>query len=72
MVGETLILLIGGMDLSLEATYGLAPMVAAWLIVPVAAYGGGTDLNPYLGILLVFAVGAVIGLVNGLLIVKGG
>ena len=34
VVGESLILLIGGMDLSLEATYGLAPMVAAWLIVP--------------------------------------
>ena len=28
-------------------------------------------LNPYLGILLVFAVGAAVGLVNGLLIVKG-
>src|SRR5215472_18697598 len=41
VVGESLILLIGGMDLSLEGTYGLAPMVAAWLMVPVAAYGSG-------------------------------
>src|ERR1700761_8055678 len=48
VVGEALILLIGGMDLSLESTFGLAPMVAAWLIVPVAAYGAGTDLSPYL------------------------
>jgi simple sugar transport system permease protein len=71
VVGESLILLIGGMDLSLEATYGLAPMLAAWLIVPVASFGSGTELNPYLGILLLLAVGAVIGLVNGLLIVKG-
>jgi len=71
VVGESLILLIGGMDLSLESTFGLAPMVAAWLIVPVAAYGAGTDLSPYLGILVLLAVGAVIGLVNGLLIVKG-
>ena len=71
VVGESLILLIGGLDLSLEATYGLAPMLAAWLIVPVASFGSGTELNPFLGILLVFAVGAVIGLVNGLLIVKG-
>src|ERR1700728_4656104 len=71
VVGESLILLIGGMDLSLEATYGLAPMVAAWLIVPVAAYGDGTDLNPYLGIVVLLAVGAAVGLVNGLLIVKG-
>jgi simple sugar transport system permease protein len=50
---------------------GLAPMVAAWLLVPVAAYGSGTDLNPYLGILVLLAVGAVVGLINGLLIVKG-
>jgi simple sugar transport system permease protein len=71
VVGESLILMIGGMDLSLESTYGLAPMVAAWLIVPVAAYGNGTDLSPYLGILVLIAVGAAIGLINGLLIVKG-
>jgi simple sugar transport system permease protein len=71
VVGESLILLIGGMDLSLESTFGLAPMVAAWLIVPIAAYGNGADLNPYLGIVVLLVVGAVIGLVNGLLIVKG-
>jgi len=71
VVGESLILMIGGMDLSLEATYGLAPMVAAWLIVPVAAYGSGADLSPYLGIGVLIAVGAAVGLVNGLLIVKG-
>jgi simple sugar transport system permease protein len=71
VVGESLILLIGGMDLSLESTFGLAPMVAAWLLVPVAAYGSGAELNPYLGILVLLAVGAVVGLVNGLLIVKG-
>jgi simple sugar transport system permease protein len=71
VVGESLILMIGGMDLSLEGTYGLAPMVAAWLIVPVSAYGDGTNLSPYLGILILVAVGAVIGLINGFLIVKG-
>ena len=63
VVGESLILLIGGMDLSLEATFGLAPMVAA--------YGSGTELSPYLGILVLLAVGAAVGLINGLLIVKG-
>lgn len=71
VVGESLILLIGGMDLSLESTFGLAPMLAAWLIVPVAAFGNGWLLNPYLGILILLAVGAAAGLVNGLLIVKG-
>ncbi len=71
VVGESLILLIGGIDLSLESTYGLAPMIAAWLIVPVAAFGDGLLLNPYLGILILLAVGAAVGLANGLLIVKG-
>jgi simple sugar transport system permease protein len=58
------------MDLSLEGTYGLAPMVAAWLIVPVAAYGAGTNWSPYLGLLVLLAVGACVGLFNGVLIVK--
>jgi simple sugar transport system permease protein len=71
VVGESLILLIGGMDLSLESTYGLAPMLAAWLIVPAASFGEGVMLNPYLGLLILLAVGAAVGLVNGLLIVKG-
>jgi simple sugar transport system permease protein len=71
VVGESLILLIGGLDLSLESTFGLAPMVAAWLLVPVAASGNGLLLNPYLGIAILLAVGVAVGLVNGLLIVKG-
>jgi simple sugar transport system permease protein len=71
VVGESLILMIGGMDLSLEATYGLAPMVAAWLILPVSAYGSGLQLSPYLGLVILLAVGAGIGLINGVLIVKG-
>jgi simple sugar transport system permease protein len=71
VVGESLILLVAGMDLSLEGTYGLVPMVAAWLIVPVAAYGQGVQLSPYFGILICLVIGAGIGMVNGLLIVKG-
>ena len=69
-VGESLILLIGGMDLSLEGTFGLAPMVAAWLMVPVATYGLGLRLNPLLAIGALLAVGAGVGVINGLLIVK--
>jgi simple sugar transport system permease protein len=71
VVGESLILLIGGMDLSLESSYGLAPMVAAWLIVPIAASGNGMLLNPYVGILILLAIGAAVGFANGFLIVKG-
>jgi simple sugar transport system permease protein len=70
VVGESLILLIGGMDLSLESTYGLAPMIGAWLVVPKVAFGSGAMLNPYLGILIVLGIGAAVGLVNGIMIVK--
>jgi len=70
VVGESLILLIGGMDLSLESTYGFAPMVGAWLIVPPALFGSGADLNPFIGIGVVLALGALVGLVNALMIVK--
>src|SRR5215469_8515106 len=70
VVGESLILLIGGMDLSLEGTYGLAPMVAAWLIVPVSAFGSGARISPLLGIAVLLVVGACVGMINGLLIVK--
>ena len=70
VVGESLILLIGGMDLSLESTYGFAPMVAAWLIVPTTLFGLGTDLNPWFGILFVLVIGAIVGTINALMIVK--
>lgn len=69
--GEALVLLIGSMDLSLGGTYGFAPMLAAWLVVPASAFGAGLKLDPYLGLVALLALGAGVGLVNGLLIVKG-
>ncbi|HLZ64246.1 MAG TPA: ABC transporter permease [Ktedonosporobacter sp.] len=72
VVAETLILLIGKMDLSLQSTYGLAPMVGAWLIVSKDGQGLGTMWNPYLGIAIVLLVGLIVGAINGFLIVKLG
>src|SRR2546423_7924624 len=46
-------------------------MLVAWLLVPAGSFGNGMLLNPYLGILILLAVGVAVGLVNGLLIVKG-
>ena len=34
--------------LSLESTYGLAPMVAAWLILPKVDFGSGAEINVFL------------------------
>lgn len=70
VVAETMILVNGSMDLSLQSNYGLSAMVAAWLVAPAARFGLGVELNPVLGLLAGIACGALIGAFNGALIVK--
>ena len=70
VVAESLILLTGSFDLSLQSIYGLAPLVGAWLVVDTAGHGLGTQWSPAVGILVTFAIGAGVGLFNGLMIVK--
>jgi ribose/xylose/arabinose/galactoside ABC-type transport system permease subunit len=71
VVAAVMILLVGKLDISLESTVGLAPMVAAFLIVPASINGSaGTELSPYFGISITLAMGMAIGLFNGILIVK--
>jgi len=72
VVAETLILLTGKFDLSLQSTFGLAPMVGAWLIVSKDGQGLGTQWNPYVGIAIVLLVGVVVGAFNGFLVIKLG
>src|SRR2546429_9660018 len=72
VVAETLILLTGKFDLSLQATYGLAPMVGAWLIVSKDGQGLGTNWNPFVGIAIVLLVGLVVGAFNGFMVIKLG
>ncbi len=72
VVAETLILLTGKFDLSLQSTYGLAPMVGAWLIVSKDGQGLGSDWNPFLGIAIVLLVGLAVGAFNGFLVIKLG
>src|SRR5437588_12432060 len=72
VVAETLILLTGKFDLSLQATYGLAPMVGAWLIVSKDGQGLGTNWNPFIGIAIVLLVGLVVVAFNGFLVIKLG
>ncbi|HEY7485525.1 MAG TPA: ABC transporter permease [Streptosporangiaceae bacterium] len=70
VLAEALVLLCGRMDLSLESTFGLAPGVAAWLVLaPGVAHGLGW-LSGGWAVPLTLAVGLVIGVVNGLLIVR--
>src|SRR6202795_4658074 len=70
VVAETLILLTGKFDISLQGTFGLAALLGAWLIAPKASSGLGAELNPWLGLLIVVLVGLVVGTFNGFLVIK--
>jgi simple sugar transport system permease protein len=70
VLAQTLVLLVGKMDLSLESTFGLAPGVAAWIIAPTGVAHGLGLLSNVWAIPLVLGVGALIGFVNALLIVR--
>ncbi|WP_042366486.1 ABC transporter permease [Streptacidiphilus neutrinimicus] len=72
VLAQTMILIVKKMDLSLESTMGLAPGVAAWLVVPVGA-GHGLGLLPGAwAIPVTLAVGALVGVINALLIIRFG
>lgn len=70
VVAESLILLTGKFDISLQGTFGLAPLLGAWLIAPHASEGQGAELSPWIGLLIVLGVGLVVGVFNGLLVIK--
>ncbi|WP_371500492.1 ABC transporter permease [Kitasatospora sp. NBC_00374] len=72
VLAQALILIAGRMDLSLESTIGVAPVIAVWLVLP--DHGdrfNGLGLFPgWAAIPLCLAVGVLIGAVNGFLILK--
>ncbi|WP_181806712.1 ABC transporter permease [Streptomyces shenzhenensis] len=72
VLAQTMILIVKKMDLSLESTMGLAPGVAAWLVVPAGA-GHGLGLLPGAwAVPVTLTVGVLVGLLNSLLIIRFG
>ena len=70
VLAETLVLVAGKMDLSLESTFGLAPGIAAWLTVaPGVTHGLGLVPGAW-AVPITLAVGVLVGPFNGLLIVR--
>ena len=70
VLAQTIVLVVGRMDLSLESTFGLAPGIAAYLTV---TGGQGLGLLPGAwAIPVTLAVGLVVGAVNAALIVRFG
>jgi ribose/xylose/arabinose/galactoside ABC-type transport system permease subunit len=73
VLGEALILLVARMDLSLESTVGLAPVIAVWLVLPSSGgrfNGLGLGLPGWSAIPLCLLIGVLIGALNGLLVLK--
>ncbi|WP_432565485.1 ABC transporter permease [Kineococcus sp. SYSU DK003] len=70
VLAETVILISGYFDLSLESTVGLAPMVAVWLVLPAAAGGSGLELSAWLAIPAMLVLAVAIGLFNGTMVAK--
>jgi simple sugar transport system permease protein len=70
VVAETLIIISGSFDLSLESTMALGPAIAALLVLPLVDGGWGLLWPVWVVIAIALVVGPLVGLFNGLLIVK--
>jgi ribose/xylose/arabinose/galactoside ABC-type transport system permease subunit len=69
VIAESLVLITGNFDLSIESTLGFTAVLGGWLMVPYA-FTSNLLLNPVLTIFIMIIVGALIGIFNGFLIVK--
>lgn len=72
-VGQTFVIITGGIDLSVGTTVSLASVVAGWFMLNVFKVGpevSGTDANPYILIvvLLCLVTGLIVGAINAWLI----
>lgn len=70
VLAEALIVIAGEFDLSLESTAGFAPALGAMLVMPAASGGLGWTWPAAAGLAVIVAAGALIGWVNGLLVVR--
>jgi len=69
VLAESLIIITGKFDLSLESIYGFAPAIGAMVVVPAAKFGFGLEWPAFVGIIVVLLVGGLVGFVNGFLVV---
>jgi ribose transport system permease protein len=70
-VGQTFVIVSGGIDLSVGATLGLSGMVGAWVMAHFFSHGGTPGgLVTAIGFAVTIVVGGLVGLVNGVLIAQ--
>lgn len=61
-IGQTMVLVAGGLDLSVASVVSMAGCAAAWML--------GHEANPWLAVLVGVLSGTVAGLLNGLVVTK--
>ena len=69
-LGETFVIIAGGIDLSVGAVLGLAGMVGGWIMSDLMAGGTAVPLTVAAGFAAALAVGLAFGLLNGWLIAR--
>ncbi|WP_030750603.1 ABC transporter permease [Streptomyces sp. NRRL S-31] len=70
VLAESLVLITGKFDLSLESVVGIAPALGALLVLPASQAGWGTRLPAALALPAILLAGAAVGALNGVLVVK--
>src|SRR3954463_15371887 len=70
VLAESLILITGKIDLSLDSVVGIAPPMGALVGLPSAETGWGTEWSAPLALVAILVVGGIIGAFNGILVVK--
>lgn len=72
-IGETMVVLLGGIDVSLASALGISGVAATWAMVNGIALPGSNEptiFAPLPAAVLGLLVGAFIGLINGLLVTR--
>lgn len=70
VLAESLVLICGKFDLSLESVVGIAPAMGGLLVLPAAHAGFGTEVPTWVALLAILVSGAAVGAFNGILVVK--
>jgi len=70
VLAESLVIITGKFDLSLESIYGIAPAIGAMVVLPAEGFGFGFEWPTAIGILTVLVVGGLVGFINGFMVVK--
>ena len=69
-IGLAMVLISGHLDLSNESVMAFAAMFSAWLVATGGPPALGLEINSALILVLTLAIGAAVGLFNGVLVVK--